>query len=237
MMNYRTLTVLTLSLLLLCTAVTITGCAKTPSIESVSPSREEPGKQVVIKGKNFGDTRGNGLVTFDGDHEARVISWSDTAITCMVPEGLKTGQSQIVVTNNGGRKSNIRLMNIEEPEIKKIKDDIEIENTTNRVDDAGDGQQTTPGTIPVNNQATETGECKSAMISYAGKNSEPGVEFTITRFWMNDEFTEAEAVIEGIYSTGPNAGQPLESAGITAVKEGESWVVTDFGTGIDLKHL
>lgn len=232
---------LVLSVLIICAGVIPSGCAKSPFLDSVSPSREKPGEKVYLKGENFGKTKGKGAVIFDDDKTAFIVTWSDTTINCVIPDGLEKGQSNIIVKNSDGKDSNAIVMNIEEtgPELNKENgleqdgpEDGEHQESNN-----GDEQQTIPGNAFTNEQEEEAEKCKSAMIEYAEENSEEGIEFKVTQFWMNEECTEAEATLEGKWTTGPNAGQQVESPGITAQKDDGGWAVTDFGTGITLKHL
>ena len=82
-----------------------------PVIDSVSPPEGPPGTPVTIKGTNFGDARTGAArveansfqsyVTFNGVKATRYISWSDTKIVVIVPEGAKTGPVE-VVTSAGG---------------------------------------------------------------------------------------------------------------------------------------
>jgi hypothetical protein len=76
---------------------TIAG-TKPPLIKSLSPASGTIGTVVTIKGKYFGATQGSSTVTFN-ETPANVSSWSDTAITCTVPDGLSAGVAQVQVTN------------------------------------------------------------------------------------------------------------------------------------------
>jgi len=69
--------------------------------------------------------------------------------------------------------------------------------------------------------------CKSAMISYARASSASGMSMSFMSFSMNGDCTAASAWLNGSVD-----GQPVGQVKITAVRRGDSWVVTDFGTGI-----
>jgi PASTA domain len=69
--------------------------------------------------------------------------------------------------------------------------------------------------------------CRSAMLSYARASSAPGVSMSFSSFSMNSDGTSATAMLNGTIG-----GVTLESAMIKAVRRGDTWVVTDFGTGI-----
>jgi len=85
----------------------ITGCevwrraTTAPTIISISPTEGSLGTPVTIGGTNFGGTQGTSYVTFNGVRATRYVSWSDTEIVVIVPEGAKTGPVQ-VVTDAGG---------------------------------------------------------------------------------------------------------------------------------------
>ena len=66
-----------------------------PAITSVTPSAALVGSTVIITGSGFETVQGLGSVTFGGV-PATVTSWSDTAISAVVP-----GDGPIVVTQNG----------------------------------------------------------------------------------------------------------------------------------------
>ncbi len=75
--------------------------AAPPVVDSVSPPEGPPGTPVTIKGANFGDSQGTSYVTFNGVRATQYVSWSDTEIVVIVPEGAKSGPVQ-VTTSTGG---------------------------------------------------------------------------------------------------------------------------------------
>lgn len=74
--------------------------------------------------------------------------------------------------------------------------------------------------------------CKAAMMSYAKANSSNVIIKGFSSFSINPDYTYATGVMIGVYGPGqPWSGQQLEPVTITAVRRGDSWVVTSFGTG------
>lgn len=69
--------------------------------------------------------------------------------------------------------------------------------------------------------------CKSAMVAYARANSASGLSISFSSFSMNGDCTAASAWLQGTTSS----GQYIGIVRIQAVRRGDSWVVTDFGTG------
>ena len=57
-----------------------------PELTSVSADEGDPGSTITLTGLNFGASQGAGLVTFAG-YPAQVVSWSETEITVLVPDG------------------------------------------------------------------------------------------------------------------------------------------------------
>ncbi len=74
-----------------------------PAISSLTPNAGVPGTSVVIAGSNFGASKGNGGVTFNG-MSATVVSWSASSVTALVPYGATPGN--VVVTASNGLSSN-----------------------------------------------------------------------------------------------------------------------------------
>ncbi|MBW1896231.1 MAG: IPT/TIG domain-containing protein, partial [Deltaproteobacteria bacterium] len=72
------------------------------------PGEAHEGDLISILGDKFGENEtGAGVVTFDGDLEAEIISWSSSAIVCQVPEGAETGN--ILVTTPEGISNGIQI--------------------------------------------------------------------------------------------------------------------------------
>ena len=75
-----------------------------PSITSLTPNTGAVGSSIVIAGTNFGATRGNGGVTYNGTSATTITSWGANSITATTPSGATTGN--VVVTAAGGVASN-----------------------------------------------------------------------------------------------------------------------------------
>jgi uncharacterized Zn-binding protein involved in type VI secretion len=69
-----------------------------PQISGINPNYGAPAAPITITGINFGATQGNGVVTVGGA-PSYVASWSNTAISILVPSRATTGN--IVVTVAG----------------------------------------------------------------------------------------------------------------------------------------
>jgi len=73
-----------------------------PNITLLYPNRTWPGNEITITGTSFGDEQGSSTVTFAGPVEAApedIISWSETEIAVVLPEGSLRGD--VVVSVNG----------------------------------------------------------------------------------------------------------------------------------------
>ncbi len=71
-----------------------------PAVAGVQPSEGTPGTRVTVTGSNFGPGGGSSTVTIGGV-PATVVSWSDTTVVVIVPEGAVSG-SVVVTTAVGG---------------------------------------------------------------------------------------------------------------------------------------
>src|SRR6266480_2469334 len=71
-----------------------------PSITSLAPNTGAVGSSIVIAGSNFGPSRGNGNVKFNGTSATTITSWGASSITATVPSGATSGN--VVVTAAGG---------------------------------------------------------------------------------------------------------------------------------------
>jgi len=65
-----------------------------PAIDKTSVTSGPPGATVVISGKNFGEVQGSTVVSFNGT-AADIDEWSDTSITCEVPDGATSGPMDV----------------------------------------------------------------------------------------------------------------------------------------------
>lgn len=78
------------------------GCGeKKPVLTSITPTSADPGMEIAIIGQEFGATQGSSTVSF-GDRKTVVGTWSDTALTALVPRDIKAGDYEVTVTCAGG---------------------------------------------------------------------------------------------------------------------------------------
>ncbi len=83
------------------------GGGNAPSITSLSINAGTVGATITINGTNFGSTQGTSTVTFNGV-QAPINSWSNTAISVIVPNGATTGN--VVVTIGGLAANRVAFM-------------------------------------------------------------------------------------------------------------------------------
>jgi len=77
--------------------------APTPRLDALSCSSGAPGTRVTFTGSGFGATQGSGWVGFAGT-PAVVVSWTDTVVVAIVPEGASAGYAGVAqngVMSNG----------------------------------------------------------------------------------------------------------------------------------------
>lgn len=102
--RYLVLAVLLCALL---AAALAAGCgSKAPSLTRLTPSTGAAGSDIAVTGQSFGKTQGSGKVTV-GSTEAKIRSWTDTAIAAIVPKDLKAGDYPVVVTTGGGASNKL----------------------------------------------------------------------------------------------------------------------------------
>lgn len=76
-----------------------------PVILSVSPATGGAGTVVTIQGSRFGLVQGNSIVSYAGV-TVTPTSWSDNQITLVIPEGMASSGSFVVIVNNVYSTSN-----------------------------------------------------------------------------------------------------------------------------------
>src|SRR5579859_1817390 len=113
-----------------------------PNISSLSPSSGAVGASIQIIGSDFGTIAGT--VTFSGI-SANTSGWSDTSITAVVPNGLTTGGTAVVVNN----QSNAFLFTVlPPPQITGLSPEHGPVNTYVTI--SGSNFGTTPGMVSFN---------------------------------------------------------------------------------------
>jgi beta propeller repeat protein len=79
-----------------------------PQIVSVSPTGYvQPGQIITIAGKNFGYTQENSMVQFANGAVCPINSWSNTQITCKIPNEAQTGLLKVIT--RGGESNGITV--------------------------------------------------------------------------------------------------------------------------------
>lgn len=74
--------------------------APAPVLTQVSPQTADVGERVTLTGLNFGPFQGPGLVTFAGNKQGDIVSWTNSSIVCFVPAGAVSGA--LTVTTASG---------------------------------------------------------------------------------------------------------------------------------------
>ncbi len=92
-----------------------------PEIASVSPDSAKVGDVITITGKNFGETRGESFIEFNGtkaDGSGGYGTWNDTKITVKVPTGATTGELTVTVGEKKSDAVNYIIYKEQDPEPK-----------------------------------------------------------------------------------------------------------------------
>jgi virulence-associated protein VapD len=66
------------------------------NIAAISPNSLIPGMQVTLTGSGFGASQGSGFVELQNQDRIPVVSWSDTRIVVVVPQGTISGHAYIL---------------------------------------------------------------------------------------------------------------------------------------------
>jgi len=85
--------------------------ASKPRIEGLEPSVAEPGSVVSLKGRNFGQERGDSRIEVDGvvPTSSAYISWSDSGISVRLPASVDSGLVRVLTSR--GRSNAMLFMN------------------------------------------------------------------------------------------------------------------------------
>lgn len=112
-----------------------------PLVTGLVPSHGPAGTQVQVNGTGFGATQGSSTIAF-GSASATVVSWSDTQIVALVPNGV--GNSNPVKVTEGGILSNTNVnFTVPTPTITSLSPSIG--GGGNSVSITGTGFQSTQG--------------------------------------------------------------------------------------------
>ena len=167
-MNKRAVGFITFFCILAMTAAFIAGCGcekKVPEIKSIVPNSGEGGVEVVITGENFGATQeaNNGVVEFAG-LTAKIKSWSDTSVTCIVPAAVDPLEYKVTIKTDAGKSKPTNFVvteaekkeepKVEEPKVEEPKTEvqvIEVYMQENKISDEG-----VDGKLPITFYKTST---------------------------------------------------------------------------------
>lgn len=76
-----------------------------PTITSVAPTSGWVGTSVTVNGSGYGAYQGSGYVSFSGVKATSYTTWSNTSITCLVPNGATSGP--LTVTTFPGTSNSV----------------------------------------------------------------------------------------------------------------------------------
>ena len=191
-------------------------------LEAITPNPCQIGEEIILSGNLFGAIQGSGYVEFPGELYPQIISWSDTEIVCVVPEGAASG-SLFVVTDTGERSNNLYFYEDAPPQIKITfpKDgdytgnDLIIEGKV--IDDAGEVSSIT---VYVDGILHGTGGVINGDFAYEITGLASG-ERTIT-ITAEDEFGQAhsESITVTVVGTGTFGWLKFSSSTYSVKEEG-----------------
>jgi hypothetical protein len=85
----------------------LAGCGASKGvIKSVTPKKGIAGTGFKVTGTSFGKTQDKSTVTVGGK-KATVASWSDTAISAVVPKSMTAGSYKVAVVNSAGASNTV----------------------------------------------------------------------------------------------------------------------------------
>lgn len=73
-----------------------------PIVTGVSPTEAKVGEEIRVTGERFGTGQGNSRLIVGGAAATQIVSWTDTEIHAVVPEGASSGSVKVVI---GGAES------------------------------------------------------------------------------------------------------------------------------------
>lgn len=143
-----------------------------PTISYLSPTTGTIGSDVTVYGQYFGSQNAGTYVTFNNT-PATIKSWSNTSITCTVPDisSSQSGAVQVIVWLDAYRYSNSASFNLTLPTINSINPNIDNIGAPITITGQGFGQ--TQGTISI-------GGTNAQIVSW----SENSVQFRVPQ--VND---------------------------------------------------
>lgn len=210
----------TLSVLVLVLSM-LPGCgSKTPEITSISPSSGGAGEEVTITGTNFGESQGSGVVNFGSELTGDIQEWNDTKVMVKVPEDLKDGEYKVSVTNDSGETSETVSFTVttEEDQLKEeVQKEAEEKEEAEKEEEEAQKEQA-------------LAVLQTIMLEYAEANAASDVgDIKISNIQISEDGKTATADVSGVYTSGPNEGQPTETVQIKAENQDGTWKVVDMG--------
>jgi len=149
-----------------------------PVIKSLNPSSASVGDEIAIIGEKFGSEQGTGKVLFYKDKEAKIISWKDNEIICLVPQKAKSGN--VIVYNNENKKSKgikFRILTGVLPIPKNLKTENIATNTATLKWDKVEKAKGYIVSIGTNEQATGLKNVNLATNIYDMADLRPGTKY------------------------------------------------------------
>jgi hypothetical protein len=100
---------LAMSVLLICISSSRYALAQSPSITGISPSTGVVGSQVEITGNGFGASQGSSTISLNGI-SVIATTWSDGAISAIVPSGGVSAQFSVTVGGQAAYTSSFTVL-------------------------------------------------------------------------------------------------------------------------------
>ena len=137
---------------------------RAPVIESVSPTRSEPGQTVSIAGKGFDSTPATNVVTF-GDRAATVGSASGEQLSVTIPADLPIpprGELQVVVERGGKKSQPFPFKIYRAPRVSELEPDVAMPGDEILV--KGQNLDGNPMTVSIGGMPAEVKEAVPASV-------------------------------------------------------------------------
>ena len=80
------------------------------AIINVTPAEVKAGAVITITGTGFGDSQGASVLTIGGSTANTITSWSDSAITAVVPQDAMTGTVRTTIPGKGSEETRLVVL-------------------------------------------------------------------------------------------------------------------------------
>lgn len=171
-----------------------------------------------IIGQYFGNTQGNSYVLFNAQ-QAQIVTWTASAITCLVPNVSQSGSVSVIVMVDGTRPSNTLTFNVTSPAISSISPSSDNVGAVVSITGSGFGQNQSlvNGYLTIGGQTAQILSWSDTLIQFAvppvansGVNS---LVLTVNGKHITDSF-RVEAPVASSQSPNPvGKGQILTISG------------------------